>query len=89
MNQIRFSQTITLIGLTGLLLVGLLAPTSHAVEDANFPVFPTVVEDGSIAAPILPAPLIEAQKPEREESDVDRENRVATNESGVFSPWGL
>lgn len=87
MDKMRFSRTITLVGLTGLLLAGLSAPTSYAVEDASFPVFPTVIEDGSIAAPILPAPLIEAQKPEMERSNVDKESRVVTNKSGVFSPW--
>jgi len=36
-----------LMGLTNLLLAGLLAPTIYAAEDGSFPIFPTIIGDAS------------------------------------------
>ena len=43
----KISQTIVFTGLAGFVLVGLIAPAVYAAEDGQFPVFPTVIEDGS------------------------------------------
>lgn len=41
----KLSQTVGLMGVTGLLLASILAPTIYATEDGSFPVFPTVIGD--------------------------------------------
>lgn len=84
MDKMRFSQIIALTGLTSFLLAGFLAPTIYAAEDGSFPVFPTVIENGSIVAP---ASLIEVEEPEIDRNNVDGESRAVENKSGVFSPW--
>ena len=89
MAGMRISQAFMFTGAIILLLAGLFTPTTYGAEDGQFPVFPTVVEDGSVVAPASPAPLAETQRPETERSNRERENRAATSESGAFSPWGF
>src|SRR3989344_3019250 len=76
----KISQTIGLIGVSGLLLAGILAPTIYATEDGQFPVFPTVIDEGGEIN----------EKSESLEGRSSKESgEIITNESGVFSPWGF
>lgn len=91
----KIGQIIRLVGVTGLFLAGILAPTTYATEDGQFPVFPTVVGDTSsttIDTPTEETTITKAVKTvEREEvggKGARTKSDVVTNESGVFSPWG-
>lgn len=97
----RTSQTITLIGLVSLLSAGLLAHTIYATEDGQFPVFPTVIDEGSDAT-VSPSSQTVIEEDVTEKNDGERvqqigatktesvrDENVVTNEAGVFSPWGL
>lgn len=82
-------------GLIGLLLGGFFVPTIYATENGQFPVFPTVIEEGSnaTASPSSQTVIIEEknviqQVKTTKAEPVGGENTV-TNETGVFSPWGF
>lgn len=81
----KISQAIVFTGLIGLLGVGLSVPTVYATEDGQFPVFPTVIEDGSAAIPSA-APT-EIQKTNVVEAETAIAEDRGISESGVFSPW--
>ncbi|MBI2506968.1 MAG: hypothetical protein HYW00_02415, partial [Candidatus Colwellbacteria bacterium] len=82
--EMKNIQTIGLIAGIGLLSAWIFAPTIYAVEDGQFPVFPTVIENGGATAPAS-QPVIEEVKTE---PSVKKDKDIVTSESGVFSPWG-
>ncbi|MDP3991748.1 MAG: hypothetical protein Q8P66_02555 [Candidatus Colwellbacteria bacterium] len=83
-GKLTASQTIVFTGLTGFVLVGLIAPAVYATEDGQFPVFPTVIEDSSIVV----SPVVKTKTAPVKDRKVEKKDNFVTNELGVFSPWG-
>ena len=85
---------IALVILTSFFVTGFMSLV-YAIEDGNFPVFPTVIEEsitneeiGIIKVKEERGQSVSRVREDRTDEGVTSNESVVTNELGVFSPWG-